>query len=71
MTESGWPSAGDANGKAVPSVRNQQVAVESLKGTFKDNLILYSAFNNLWMKDSGATFGAERFWGVMGNAPSS
>ena len=70
VTESGWPSGGSANGKAVPSVSNQQKAIESLKATFKDNLILYSAFNNLWMKDSGATFGAERFWGLMGKAPS-
>lgn len=69
VTESGWPTQGQANQKAVPSPQNQKLAIDSLKAAFGQNMILYSAFNDLWKKDSGATHGAEKFWGLLGNAP--
>ncbi|KAL4820658.1 glycoside hydrolase superfamily [Aspergillus spinulosporus] len=67
ITESGWPHAGQSNGKAVPSKENQQKAIESLRKTFWDNhsdLILFSAFDDLWKVDNQWTFGAEKYWGI-------
>ncbi|KAJ5898864.1 Glycoside hydrolase superfamily [Penicillium taxi] len=67
ITESGWPHAGLTNGAAVPSRDNQQVAVESLKSSFAhrgDDLVLFTAFDDLWKPDNQFTFDAERFWGI-------
>lgn len=58
------------NGVAIPSPENQQAAIASIKESFPNNAILYSSFNNMWKKDSASTFGAERYWGILGNAPS-
>lgn len=58
------------NGVAVPSQENQQAAIASIKQHLATNAILYSSFNNMWKKDSGRTFGAERYWGILGAAPS-
>ncbi|KAL9102283.1 MAG: hypothetical protein Q9163_002552 [Psora crenata] len=70
VTESGWPTQGNPNKKAVPSKENHQQALWSLKRTFSDNLVLFGLYNDLWKKDSGETYGAERYWGILGNAPS-
>lgn len=70
VTETGWPTQGDPNNKAIPSKPNHDVAIASIKETLKQNVILYSAFNDLWKKDSGATHNAEKFWGILGNAPA-
>ncbi|KAL2811114.1 glycoside hydrolase superfamily [Aspergillus granulosus] len=67
ITESGWPHAGQANGLAVPSPDNQRVAIDSLRQAFSRNpsdIVLFSAFDDLWKKDSQWTFGAEKFWGI-------
>ncbi|KAL4874516.1 glycoside hydrolase superfamily [Aspergillus karnatakaensis] len=67
ITESGWPHAGQQNGQAVPSPKNQRRAIEALRHTFwndHDNLILFSAFDDLWKADNQWTFGAEKFWGI-------
>ena len=69
VAESGWPHAGGANGEAVPSERNQRVAVESLRREFADageelGLVLFTAFDDLWKVDAQGTFGAEKFWGI-------
>lgn len=67
ITESGWPHAGRSNGAAVPSPENQRVAVESLRKSFanrSDDLVLFTAFDDLWKDDNQWTFSAERFWGI-------
>ncbi|KAJ5640577.1 Cell wall glucanase (Scw4) [Penicillium herquei] len=67
ITESGWPHAGQANGAAIPSPDNQRVAVESLRKSFAhqaDDLVLFTAFDDLWKDDNRYTFNAERFWGI-------
>ena len=66
VTESGWPTQGDPNGAAVPGMEEHQTAIESLKGSFGggSGLVLYGMYNDLWKKDSGSTFGAERYWGI-------
>ena len=73
ITESGWPTQGDPNGVAVPSQEEHGVAIQSLKSSFGgggEDLVLYGMYNDLWKKDSGSTFGAERYWGIYGNAPA-
>jgi len=70
ITESGWPSQGIANGVAVPGKSEQQTAIASLKSTFSSNLILFTAYNDMWKTASAATFDAEQYWGVLGSAPS-
>ncbi|KAK3715528.1 Cell surface mannoprotein mp65 [Vermiconidia calcicola] len=71
ITESGWPSSGDANGKAVPSPENQKAAISSLKSSMSDNIVLFSAYNDAWKDDFEGSFQAEKFWGIYGDAPSS
>lgn len=67
ITESGWPHAGQNNGKAIPNPDNQRKAIDSLRQTFgkdQENLVLFSAFDDLWKEDNEWTFGAEKFWGI-------
>ena len=70
ITETGWPSQGQTNGMAVPSLENQQAAIASIKRNFPRNAILYSSYNCMWKKNSASTFGAEQYWGILGTAPS-
>jgi exo-beta-1,3-glucanase (GH17 family) len=67
VTESGWPSAGDSHGNAVPSKENQGIAVSGLKSAFSDNpstLFLFSTLDELWKIDNAGTYGAEKHWGI-------
>lgn len=66
ITESGWPSQGDSNSKAVPSESNQKAAISSLQSSFSSGLYLFNAYNDMWKKDTSATFGCERYWGIYG-----
>lgn len=70
IAETGWPTQGNNNNKAVPSLENQNIAIRSIRRLFPENLILYSAFNDLWKEDSDNTHNAEKFWGILSNAPS-
>ncbi|EEQ85060.2 murein transglycosylase [Blastomyces dermatitidis ER-3] len=69
ITESGWPKSGQSNGKAVPSKKNQQLALQSLNNAFANDddagLFLFSAFDDPWKKDIAGTFGSEKFWGIL------
>lgn len=68
VTETGWPWQGCANGKAVPGKTNQRAAIQSIKTVFgtghAGNLILFSAFNDMWKKAEPSTFYAEQYWGI-------
>lgn len=70
ITETGWPSSGSSHDNAVPSKENQALVISALKAKFSSNMILFSAYNNKWRQDSSGTFGAEKFWGILGDAPS-
>ena len=70
ITETGWPSSGNSHDNAVPSKENQALVVSALKSKFSSNMILFSAYNNKWRQDNSGTFGAEKFWGILGDAPS-
>lgn len=63
ITETGWPTEGTANGVAVPGLKNQKMALESISKSFADNpgdIILFSAFNDLWKGDR------DKYWGIGG-----
>ncbi|KAK6465422.1 soluble cell wall protein [Scheffersomyces coipomensis] len=62
ITETGWPSQGESNGVAVPSKPNQEAAVSSIKSSCGSDVVLFTAFNDLW-KAPGA-FDAEQYWGI-------
>lgn len=63
ITESGWPSKGQAYGKAIPSKENQQIAIQSIKGSCGDATILFTAFNDYWKADG--SWGVEKYWGIL------
>lgn len=67
ITESGWPWQGGSNGVAVPSVENQKAAISSLKSSFTKDLILFTAFDDLWKTDSADTHGCEKYYGILGH----
>jgi exo-beta-1,3-glucanase (GH17 family) len=64
ITETGWPTQGNANGKAVPSVQNQKAALSSMKSAVTSNVIWFTAFNDMWKENTAATFNAEQYWGM-------
>lgn len=70
VTESGWPSQGEANNKAIASKENQGAAIDSIRLKMGKNVILYNAFNDLWKLKQADTFYAEPFWGIFGDPPS-
>lgn len=59
ITESGWPSQGGSNAKAVASQPDQTAAIASLRSSFASagGLFLFSAYNDLWKVDNIWTFG--------------
>ncbi|KAL8684931.1 MAG: hypothetical protein Q9218_008065, partial [Villophora microphyllina] len=71
VTETGWPTQGDTNGVAIASQDKHQAALSSIKEALSSNVILYSAYNDMWKKNGPGTFNAEQFWGLNGNAPSA
>ncbi|KAI1454638.1 glycoside hydrolase family 17 protein [Annulohypoxylon moriforme] len=69
VTETGWPWQGEANGAAVPGMNQQSTALSSIKNAYSDSasdLILFTAFNDMWKKPEAGTFMAEQFWGMGG-----
>uniref|UniRef100_A0A060T559 ARAD1B07854p n=1 Tax=Blastobotrys adeninivorans TaxID=409370 RepID=A0A060T559_BLAAD len=65
ITESGWPSQGDSNGKAVPSKENQKSAISSLRDHVGDKVFLFTAFNDMWK--SPGYLNCEQYWGFLSN----
>jgi exo-beta-1,3-glucanase (GH17 family) len=68
VTETGWPWKGTDNRRASPSPANQRTALDSIKREFgaanPNNLILFSALNDMWKKAESFTFYAEQYWGI-------
>jgi len=64
ITETGWPSQGDPNGAAVPSVENQAAALSSIKNAMGLDVCYFTAFDDFWKKDTPATYNAEKHWGI-------
>ena len=60
IEESGWPSAGQSNGVAVPSQINQATANAGILSSMGNKCVLFSAFNDQW-KNPGQ-HGVEQYW---------
>jgi exo-beta-1,3-glucanase (GH17 family) len=65
VTETGWPHEGSANGKAIPSVKNQRAALASIRSEFSSDVFIFNAFDSPWKSDWASSFNAERWWGVL------
>lgn len=63
IAETGWPTKGGVNGKAIPSVENQKIAISAIIKA-KPNTILFTAFDDDWKEDTDATKGTEKHWGI-------
>lgn len=61
VLETGWPSAGTANGVAIPGKAEQATAIASIIGAVPDRCAIFTYTNDLW-KTSGA-FGVEQSFG--------
>ncbi|OLN87632.1 Cell surface mannoprotein MP65 [Colletotrichum chlorophyti] len=73
-TETGWPWKGNNNGAAVPGLEQQKQAIDSIKKAYANHpsdVILFSAFNDLWKVSESATFNAEQYWGIGGRYSES
>lgn len=68
ITESGWPTCGSGDSAATASPDSQAAAIASLKSVNSADIILFSAFNELWKADFGGSNGGEKCWGIYGNA---
>ncbi|KAI6779452.1 Glycoside hydrolase [Emericellopsis cladophorae] len=69
ITEAGWPTDGAVNGKAVPGLENQKIAIAAIKEAFADkpgDVILFSAFDDLWKEKTMVSFNADQHWGIGG-----
>lgn len=51
--ETGWPSAGQPNGAAVPGIEEQRIAIESIQKIAGGNSAFFSFVDDLW-KTTGA-----------------
>lgn len=59
--ETGWPSAGSANGDAVPGTAEQKTAIQGIAKTIGSKSIFFSYANDDWK--SPGEFGVEQHWG--------
>lgn len=73
ITETGWPSQGNANGLAIPSSTNQATAIAAIKSAFEsapDGVMLFNPYNMMWKTSTANQFNAEQWWGFLGDCPS-
>ncbi|KAI7970295.1 hypothetical protein EIK77_000297 [Talaromyces pinophilus] len=60
--ESGWPTAGNSNGKAVPGPAEQKAAMDAIRNSIGHIAAQFSYKNDDW-KNPGQ-FGVEQYWGI-------
>lgn len=65
ITETGYPSSGDQNGLNIPSVANQQIAIQTILEETNQEVTILSYFDDLWKSpgpyDIENSFGIESF----------
>ncbi|KAJ5622496.1 hypothetical protein N7528_005728 [Penicillium herquei] len=59
--ETGWPTAGESNGKAVPGVAEQEIAIKAIAAKIGSKSIFFSYADDKW-KNPGE-FDVEQHWG--------
>lgn len=76
VTETGWPTQGNANYKAVPGRAEQKMAVKGVMDIWREarqrgfgddgdfEVFMFTAFDDPWKKAEKGTFYAEQFWGI-------
>ncbi|KAI1128393.1 glycoside hydrolase family 17 protein [Nemania abortiva] len=62
IMETGWPSAGQALGLAVPGVSQQAAAIKSIVQEVGDKAVLFSLTSDAW-KDGNTQCQCEQHWG--------
>ncbi|KAI0102902.1 glycoside hydrolase family 17 protein [Nemania sp. FL0031] len=62
IMETGWPSAGQALGLAVPGVSQQAAAIKSIVKAVGDKAVLFSLTSDAW-KDGNTQCQCEQHWG--------
>ncbi|KAK6457847.1 glycoside hydrolase superfamily [Scheffersomyces xylosifermentans] len=65
ITETGWPTEGQANGVCIPSVPNQATALESIVSSLGSKALVFTMYNDYW-KSPGSN-GVEQYWGIFGD----
>lgn len=60
ITETGWPSAGNANGAAIPSKANQATAKAGILSSMGNKCVLFSAFDDAWK--APGEYDVEQHW---------
>ncbi|KAL4969405.1 putative cell wall glucanase (Scw11) [Aspergillus stella-maris] len=64
--ETGWPSGGDANGKAIPSKSEQKIAIKSLLEKVGDVSVFFSYTDDAWKaKNEYNPYNVETHWGCL------
>ncbi|KAH3688405.1 hypothetical protein WICPIJ_000618 [Wickerhamomyces pijperi] len=63
VTETGYPSAGIQNGGNIPSLANQEIAVEAILQDMNYNVTILTLYNDYW-KDPGS-YGIEQSFGTL------
>ncbi|GMG34815.1 unnamed protein product [Ambrosiozyma monospora] len=63
VTETGYPSAGDQNGKNIPSAANQIIALTSILSDYGSDVTILSTYNDYWK--SPGQYGIEQSFGAI------
>lgn len=63
VLETGWPSAGNAMGAAVPGPSQQAAAIKSIIEECGDKVVVLSPFNDQW-KDGSTACACEQHFGI-------
>ena len=61
--ETGWPTKGNANGQAVPSVEDQRTALQAIEKAYGSKSVFFSYSNDEWK--SPGPYGVEQHWGCI------
>lgn len=62
ITETGYPSAGSTNGKQVPTLENQALAIASIIKETKGKAVMFTMYDDMW-KDPGSR-NVEQHFGI-------
>ncbi|KAF5094153.1 hypothetical protein D0Z03_002170 [Geotrichum reessii] len=63
ITETGYPSAGNTNGKAIPTKENQATAIKSIMGALNNKAVLFTLYDDKW-KNPGP-YNVEQHFGLV------